>query len=303
MKDSKETDASTAATGEKAGSGNKTPVDTKPLFPGRTFISNVLDVAGNKDTMTDQMTGKYLQRAVMAGLFVGIFFTAFFIIIGQFSTDPGDPGLKLFGRVLASFTFGWALVLIYYTNSELLTSNMMVVAVGSYHKRLGWLHSLRILGLCLLGNLLGALVVALILRCSTIVSGPTMDQMLAAAATKTGYISSGWTGWADLFVRGVLCNFCINIAMLMVYNGKLTNDFTKCTIMVVAVFVFAFCGFEHSVADSALFLILGTYGAVNAWQAIAVVVIAMLGNFVGGGILIGLNFATMNDERGVVAEA
>ncbi|RBP99642.1 formate transporter [Bifidobacterium xylocopae] len=285
---SAKTDQTTDATGDE---------NTKPLFPGRTFISTVLDVVDSKDTMTGRMTSKYLQRAVMAGLFVGIFFTAFFYIVGQFSADPANPGLKLAGRAIAALTFGWALVLIYYTNSELLTSNMMVVTIGAYHKRLGWIHSLRILGLCLLGNLAGALVVAVILRFSTIISGPTMAQMLAAAATKTGYIAGGWHGVADLFVRGILCNFCINIAMLMVYNGKLTNDFTKCTIMVMAVFVFAFCGFEHSVADSALFLILGTYGAVNAGQAIGVVAIAMLGNFVGGGILIGLNFATMNDER------
>ena len=269
----------------------------QPLFPGRAFISTVLNVVDSKDTMTGNMTGKYLQRAMMAGLFVAIFFTAFFVIMGQFAQDAGNHPLVGAGKVLAATTFGWALVLIYYTNSELLTSNMMVVTIGAYHKRIGWMHSLRMLGLCLLGNLAGALVVAVILRFSSIVSGPTLQQMLAAASIKTGYITGGASGMADLFVRAILCNFCINIAMLMVYNGKLTNDFTKCTIMVVAVFVFAFCGFEHSIADSALFLILGLFGKVNALQAVATVVIAMLGNYVGGGILIGLNFATMNDER------
>lgn len=269
----------------------------QPLFPGRAFISTVLDVVESKKTMSGALTGKYMQRATMAGLFVGIFFTAFFVIMGQAGQNPADHGLILAGRVLAATTFGWALVLIYYTNSELLTSNMMVVTIGAYHKRLGWLASLRILVLCLLGNLAGALIVAVILRFSSIVSGPTLDQMLAAAATKTGYVSGGPMGFADLFVRGILCNFCINIAMLMVYNGKLSNDFTKCIIMVVAVFVFAFCGFEHSIADSALFLILGVFGRVNAWKAILVVLVAMLGNYIGGGILIGLNFATMNDER------
>ena len=273
------------------------PKGDQPLFPGRAFISTVLDVVDSKKTMSGDLTGKYLQRAIMAGLFVGIFFTAYFVIMGQASLDPDNHGLMLSGKVLAATTFGWALVLIYYTNSELLTSNMMVVTIGAYHKRLGWLTSLRILALCLLGNLIGALIVAVIVRFSSIVSGPTMTQMLAASSTKIGYVSGGFMGFADLFVRGILCNFCINIAMLMVYNGKLSNDFTKCIIMVVAVFVFAFCGFEHSIADSALFLILGTFGKVNALKAILVVIVAMLGNYVGGGILIGLNFATMNDER------
>lgn len=275
----------------------ETRAAAKPLFPGRAFISTVLDVVDSKKTMSGKLTGTFIQRAVMAGLFVGIFFCAYFVIMGQSSLDPDNAGLRLAVRVLAATTFGWALVLIYYTNSELLTSNMMVVTIGAYHRRLGWMNSLRILALCLLGNLVGALIVALILRCSTIVSGPTLDQMLEAAKIKTGYVSGGFMGFADLFVRGILCNFCINIAMLMVYNGKLNNDFTKCIIMVVAVFVFAFCGFEHSIADSALFLILGTFGLVDAWKAVLTVLVAMLGNYVGGGILIGLNFATMNDER------
>lgn len=277
----------------------ESPLDdaTQPLFPGRAFISTVLNVVDSKDTMTGKMTGKYMQRAIMAGLFVGIFFTAFFVILGQFGQFADDPVQKAAGKALAATTFGWALVLIYYTNSELLTSNMMVVTIGAYHHRLGWLHSLRILGLCLIGNLAGALIIAVLLRFSTITTGTTLDQMVAAAQMKTGYISAGLPGIADLFVRAILCNFCINIAMLMVYNGKLSNDFTKCTIMVVAVFVFAFCGFEHSVADSALFIILGLRGLVDPWLAIATVLVALLGNYVGGGILIGLNFATMNDER------
>ena len=283
-------------TDQEDGAGKSAP-GGQPLFPGRAFISTVLDVVESKKTMSGDLTGKYLQRATAAGLFIGIFFTAYFVIMGQAGQNPDNQGLILAGKVLAATTFGWALVLIYYTNSELLTSNMMVVTIGAYHKRLGWLTALRILGLCFLGNLVGLLIVAVILRFSSIVSGPTLDQMLTAAAIKTGYVSGGPMGFADLFVRGILCNFCINVAMLMVYNGKLSNDFTKCTIMLVSVFVFSFCGFEHSVADSALFITLGVFGQVNAWKAILVVIVAMLGNYVGGGILIGLNFATMNDER------
>ncbi|MDF7663630.1 formate/nitrite transporter family protein [Bifidobacterium sp. ESL0763] len=273
---------------------------TKPLFPGRAFISTVLDALDSKETMTGRMIGRYIQRAAMAGILVGVFFAAFWVIMG--ATSKADPGLAVAGKVIAGITFGWALVLIYYTNSELLTSNMMVVSIGAYHKRIGWGESLKLLSLCLLGNLLGALVVAVILRFSSIISGPSLDAMLAAANTKLAYLDSGF-GVADLFVRAIFCNFCINIAMLMVYNGKLTNDFTKCSIMVVAVFVFTFCGFEHSVADSAMFLILGMHGVINAGKAVLVIVVAILGNIVGGGILIGLNFATMNDERGITAGA
>ncbi|WP_335341909.1 formate/nitrite transporter family protein [Bifidobacterium moraviense] len=264
-----------------------------PLFPGRTFISTVLDALDSKEEMTGTLRGKYMQRAVMAGFFVGIFFTTFFVISATFGAL--GPQMALAGKVLACLTFGWALVLIYYTNSELLTSNMMIVSIGAYHKRIGWLHSLRLLGLCLLGNLAGGLIVAILLRCSSITDGVTLTQMIAAATTKTAYVTQGVGGIADLFVRAIFCNFCINIGMLMVYNGKLVNDFTKCVIMVVVVFVFAYLGFEHSIADSVLFLIVGLHGAINPWLAIATIIVVLLGNFVGGGLLIGLNFAVMND--------
>lgn len=264
-----------------------------PLFPGRTFISTVLDALDSKEEMTGKLRGKYLQRAVMAGFFVGLFFTTFFAISATFAVL--GPQMAIAGKVLAALTFGWALVLIYYTNSELLTSNMMVISIGAYHKRIGWLHSFRILGLCLLGNLVGGFIIAVLMRFSTITGGNILPTMTAAALSKTDYLLQGLPGIADLFVRAILCNFCINIGMLMVYNGKLINDFTKCVIMVVAVFVFAYLGLEHSIADSVLFLIVGLHGTLNPWLCIGTIIVVLLGNFVGGGILIGMNFAVMND--------
>ena len=84
--------------------------------------------------------------------------------------------------------------------------------------------------------------------------------------------------------------------MLMVYNGKISDDLTKCLIMIVAVFVFAFCGFEHSIANSALFLIVGLHQGVDVIGACASVALTLVGNLLGGGVLIGLNFAIMNNE-------
>ena len=280
-----------------APAGPSVPAADAKLFPGRTFVSTVLDALDSKKKMTGELVGQYMQRAIMAGLFVGIFFTSYFVIVAAFSGAGVPAGFPVIGRVLAAITFGWALVLIFYTNSELLTSNMMIVSIGAYHHRINWPRSLHILVLCFAGNLVGGLVVAILLRFSTIDGGAVMNQMIAAVNLKTGYLLAGPMGVADLFVRAIFCNFCINIGMLMVYNGKLTNDFTKCVIMVVVVFVFAFLGFEHSVADSVLFLIVGLNGVGNPLLEIAAIVVILLGNFVGGGLLIGLNFAVMNNDQ------
>ena len=264
-----------------------------PLFPGKAFISTVLDALESKEAMSSAMTGVYIQRAAMAGFFVGLFFTTYFAVFAACAA-LGDAG-AVAGRVLAPLAFGWALVFIYYTNSELLTANMMVISIGCYHRRIVASHAVRLLLYCLVGNLIGALVFAALVNLSSVLDAGMLAQMSAAVARKTGYLATP-DGVLDLFVRALFCNFCINVAMLLVYNGKLHNDFTKCTIMIVAVFVFAFLGFEHSIANSALFLIMGLRGAVDAWPALLSVVVTILGNLVGGGVLIGLNFAIMNRD-------
>lgn len=264
-----------------------------PLFPGRTFISTVLDVLDSKETMSTSMRAVYVQRAAMAGFFVGLFLTAYFAVMTA-CAQVGGAG-PVAGRLLGPLVFGWALVLIYYTNSELLTSNMMVISIGVYHRRITLAHSARLLSYCLAGNLIGAAIIAVLLSLSTVASGVVADGMAAAAMAKIAYVATP-AGALDLVVRAALCNFCINIAMLMVYNGKISDDLTKCLIMIVAVFVCAFCGFEHSIANSALFLIVGLHQGVDVIGACASVALTLVGNLLGGGVLIGLNFAIMNNE-------
>ena len=45
-----------------------------------------------------------------------------------------------------------------------------------------------------------------------------------------------------------------------------------------------------------LFLIAGLHGVGDPMLEVAAVGVILLGNFVGGGVLIGLNFAVMNAE-------
>ena len=192
--------------------------------------------------------------------------------------------------------FGWALVFIYYTKSELLTSNMMVASIGVYYRRVRWPRAVRMLGLCFLGNFLGGLLVALLLKASTLASGPALVEMQHAVAVKLGYITAGPLGWSDLLVRAILCNLMINVAMLLVYNGFIAEDVTKALAMITAVFIFAFLGLEHSVANTILFTIVGFKAGIDIGLAAANVAIALLGNFIGGGVLIGLYYAFVNDD-------
>ena len=271
---------------------------TDRLFPGRHFINATLEAVETKAAMSSQITIPYLQRAGMAGILIGTFYGAYYSTVATFAQIPaGETTLVGVGRVLGSLVFGWALVFIYFTKSELLTSNMMVATIGVYHRRITWGRGLTLLGLCYLGNALGGLLLALLIKGSTLAQGAVLEQMTHSVDVKLAYISAGPNGMLDLFTRAILCNLMINVAMLLIYNGFLHDDLTKSLAMVMAVFIFAFLGLEHSVANTVLFTIVGLRSGIDIGLAAANVGIALLGNFIGGGLLIGLYYAYLNDER------
>lgn len=274
------------------------PADAQSLFPGKQFISTALEVLETKTTMSGGLARRYLQRAAMAGVLIGLLYATFYAVLAAFAGIEVGEGssLRPVGRLVGSVVFGWALVFIYYSRSELLTSNMMIVSIGAYHRRTSWLRALRMLGLCYLGNLAGGLFVAVLLRFSTLVEGAPLDEMTDSVAHKLAYVTDGPAGWVDLLLRAVLCNFCINVAMLLVYNGLIKDDLTKCMVMITAVFIFAFLGLEHSVANTVLFSIVGLREGIDLAAAAGNVGIALVGNFIGGGLLIGLYYAYVNDD-------
>lgn len=271
--------------------------DPASLFPGKYFISTALEALETKTTMSGELARRYLQRAAMAGILIGVFYATNYAVIAAFDAVTVDgTTLRTLGRIAGALTFGWALVFIYYTKSELLTSNMMIVSIGAYHRRTTWAKALRVLGLCYVGNVLGGAFVAVLLRFSTLLDGAAADEMQASVDHKLEYLTAGAAGWGDLFVRAILCNFLINLAMLLVYNGIIRDDLTRSLAMIMSVFIFAFLGLEHSVANTVLFGVVGLREGIDVGLAAGNVGIALLGNFVGGGLLIGLYYAYVNDD-------
>ncbi|MGC4174862.1 formate/nitrite transporter family protein [Demequina sp.] len=270
--------------------------DNAQLFPGKHFISTVLDALETKTTMSGGLTRVYLMRAAMAGIIIGVMYLAYFNVVAAFA-GIGDGSLVAVGKFVGALLFGFALVFIYYSKSELLTSNMMIVAIGGYYRRITCFRAGRILVLCFLGNAIGGLLLAVLVKFSTLADGGAGEQMDAALEHKLAYIHEGLAGWGDLFVRAILCNFMINLAMLLVYNGIIKDDLTKCLAMIVSVAIFAFVGFEHSVANTVFFTVMGLHGGIDVGAALANIGVVLAGNFVGGGLLIGWYYAYANDDR------
>ncbi|WP_084078602.1 formate/nitrite transporter family protein [Demequina sp. NBRC 110057] len=266
--------------------------DEARLFPGKQFISTVLDALETKTRMTGGLARVFVMRAVMAGAIIGIMYLTEFAVFAAF----GESGLEGVGHLVGALFFGFALVFIYYSKSELLTSNMMIVSIGRYHRAISAFRGARVLVLCYLGNIIGGLVIALMVWGSTLASGEIGIQMAGSVDTKLAYVAGGFAGCLDLFIRAMLCNFMINLGMLMIYNGMIKNEVMKALAMISTVFVFAFVGFEHSVANTVLFTIEAFQGGLDWGLALGNLAIVLAGNLVGGGLLIGWYYAYANDS-------
>lgn len=54
------------------------------LFPGKHFISTVLEALDTKTRMTGALAQRYLMRAAMAGMIVAVFYVVNYAIVGVF---------------------------------------------------------------------------------------------------------------------------------------------------------------------------------------------------------------------------
>jgi formate/nitrite transporter FocA (FNT family) len=99
------------------------------------------------------------------------------------------------------------------------------------------------------------------------------------------------------FVKAVFANYFINASVIV--TMQLTEHLAKIVVLMMGVTVFAYMAFEHVVANSALFAValLEQPESVNAVQMGKNFLFSLVGNYVGGGLVIGLFYAYLNDHR------
>ena len=114
---------------------------------------------------------------------------------------------------------------------------------------------------------------------------------MAAAAAKTSL------GFGDAFIRGVMCNILVCIAVWAAMCGK--DAAGKILALYFPIMIFVVCGFEHSVANmyyiSAGLFAKAEYGIAAeglTWGSFFVknLLPVTLGNIVGGAGVVGCGF-------------
>lgn len=226
--------------------------------------------AAGKRAMLSKNPIGYFVLSMLAGAYIGFGNILINVIGGQLAGSPAT-------KTVMGVSFGIALSLVVIAGSELFTGNTMVMSLGIMKKTVTLADAAKVWIVCWLGNLAGAVVLALLFHFSGLNGEATSAFLSTAAAGKMS------TAFVPLFIRGILCNILVCLAVWCSF--RTTNDAAKLIMVFWCLFAFITCGFEHSVANMTQL----TVALLDpAGQAVSLVgyfynlITVTLGNMVGG---------------------
>ncbi|RZA34022.1 MAG: formate/nitrite transporter family protein [Lysobacteraceae bacterium] len=221
-----------------------------------------------------------IMLAMLGGAFIGLG-ALYYVVVRS------DPTLGFAARqVLGGGVFSVGLIMVVVAGAELFTGNNLLVMARA-HGLISTSQVLRNWTIVLFGNLVGAIGLAVLVYLAghaAMNDGAVGQAYLSVAAGKAAL-----PFW-NAFFRGVLCNALVCLGIWMSMAGRSVVD--KVIVLVFPISAFIAAGFEHSVANlyffsMALLLAPAPDAAMAAGMAhnLAAVV---LGNAVGGGVLVGM---------------
>ncbi|MCU7556923.1 formate/nitrite transporter family protein [Macrococcus capreoli] len=265
------------------------PVKTiEDTYASKSNIENILNQVAAKEVMADQTPSHYMLKAIMSGFLLAIMAVLQLAAKTQFA-PAGNPGLI---NLIGAIAFSIALVMIVLTNSELLTSNFMFFTVAYYYKTITLSKIMKVFTLCFLGNIIGGFILF-----GMMTGTKVMTPEMVAALTKTVNAKTIDASWHAILIKGIFANFFINIGIYIAIQCK--EALAKVFFIGVGVVIFVFMAYEHVVYNAGLFAGMMFYNidALSWIDVLKNIVFAYIGNYIGGGIFIGLVYAYVNGKR------
>jgi len=179
-------------------------------------------------------------------------------------------------------------------NAELGTSNMLYMTVGVFRKRLSLANAAKILFTCILFNLIGGMVFGYLVSLTGPFQNLAPDNYILEAIA--GKLSKSTI---QILVEGIFANIVVNTAVLV--SMRMKDDAGKVWSIIFIIFIFAFLGYEHVIANFpaftlAYFVSNGALATLTATNILHNLFFALLGNYIGGGLVIGLVYAWLNNS-------
>ena len=210
------------------------------------------------EKLTKAQIISFCLMSFCSGVMIGVGGSAFLLANSLF----GDWG-KLIGSVLFSLGI-LAIVMFEMKLFTGLISDIPEMGAKNFWK----------LPVCFVWNMIGVLVTSVIVYYSPL-SSTVVPQAQVMMSAKLGAELWG----IKAFCSSILCGFLITLSIGAVNYAPRKGLSTTVGVM-FPIIVFAFCGFDHSVANTLYFFFMG-----YTWKAVGYVLICVVGNIVGGVIL------------------
>ena len=248
-------------------------------------LSKIEALASKRLFIHQSSSMNYLLRAILASLYLG-----FGVIVafktGNFFYLEHSP----VAYPVAALTFAIAIILISYGGGILFTGDTFYYTYGAIRKQLAWKDVGRLWGYSYVGNLIGAIIFALIIAATGLFNDPSVNSFLVSVAKGKTLAPT-----SELFFRGILCNWLVCLAFFLPY--RLKGDTAKMLMMILLVFGFFVSGYEHSIANLVTFsvsFVTGHQDAVTLDGIIHNVVPVTLGNLIGGALFMAIMYNYLN---------
>ncbi|WP_307976395.1 formate/nitrite transporter family protein [uncultured Streptococcus sp.] len=254
------------------------------------FQEKIAAACAKKEALFDESLGRYALRSMLAGAYLTMS-TA----VGIIAADVIGTGIPALSRFAFAFIFAFGLAYVLIFNGELATSNMMYLTSGAYYKSISWKKAITILLYCTFFNFVGATILAWLFNQSFSFDHLNQNSfMVNAVQTKLG--KSNWNN----FFEGITANIFVNVAILGYMLLK--EESAKITIAVSAIFMFVFLVNEHLIANFASFMLaafsdIPNIKGLNIMNVLRQWIVVFFGNWIGGGVFIGLAYAWLNQTK------
>ena len=215
--------------------------------------------------MIDEKRSKINEVLVFCLLAV---LSGFMIGIGGTASLLANATMDMWGKLIGAVLFSLGIYAIVTYGLKLFTG--MVADIPKMRA-----HQLWRLPVCFICNTVGVCLVAVLVQQSTL-AATVVPKGTAIIAQKLA--ASNWP--LASFCSAVLCGWLITLSVwASAYAPK--KNLSASIEVLFPVVVFAFCGFDHSVANMLYFYFAGEI----SWHVVGYILCSVLGNIVGGVLL------------------
>lgn len=260
--------------------------EAKPLMQSLDYA------VAKKVDLVEKSWIRYAVRGMIAATCLGLGTNATFLLYNKLHHVDATGSI---GKIAAAAFFGFCLIMIVFMNGELFTSNVMYFSAGLFRKKTTWRTALKVLLICYLANLVGGILFSWLFVQGGVWEGVIQADGPHALLDLVSYKINKPAH--QIFFQGIIANLVVNIAVIVALRAK--EDSAKMTALIGIIFIFAFFGHEHVIANfasfSTVFFALHGHG-FELVPVLTNLVFATLGNIVGGGILVGVTYAWLNSK-------